>query len=314
MDHTDRKEFGQLLKEVYTDVLLCIVAFAAIVAGTFLSSKISWEREVERKELKAAEKIQQQAAKIDVWVQENRTRQYSVDRVGDAIEVRDVAKMEPGVEYLVGQLRVFDTTYPPPLNRIKLDPNDDSDYFDPVITVRADNIVHIRSSLGYTKGWMICGPTDTGLKTGEYRYYPAETDDQDYFEGWGKGMTSVRVPLNGKNNIAVSVGDPDVDEDLQEYNYYYEEKLGEVYDGVPEKYANRSRLVWVSHLIVSAYDTDPRDAGAKSRTPSATVKIRFKNYTAWDLTQEEYDEIIFAAPGISEKNYFPYATAELIIG
>ena len=50
MNSTEQKEFGAMLKEVYTDVLIVILAFAGIVAGTFFSSKISWQREIERKE------------------------------------------------------------------------------------------------------------------------------------------------------------------------------------------------------------------------------------------------------------------------
>ncbi|MBQ8510268.1 MAG: hypothetical protein IJ493_10220 [Clostridia bacterium] len=312
MEDMTRSEYGKMLKEIFRDVGIIVLVFVAMVVYVFQSSAHQWNLKIKADEAAAAAKAEAAAMKASVisvyaWVND----------WGLVNEERSLEKLKAGVEYTVGQLRQFDVndkdTHKTGFNSVRFIPDDDKTYVDPIITFAYANFIHVQYSIDSGAGWMTYGETARGLKTNNLQYLPAEELSNEDRDGWGQGMMTVRVPANGTNNIAVNVTDTSVSESLRDYNYFVDEKLGDVYSGVPEEYSNHTRRIWTSHLIVKAWASDPRVKGAVTERPVATIKIRIRYYGAWDLTQEEYDSIVHSAPGITQKEYTPKTTIELIV-
>lgn len=66
-------------------------------------------------------------------------------------------------------------------------------------------------------------------------------------------------------------------------------------------------------IVVDAYKVDPREAGNGGAKPEVSFLLRIRHYGNWDITQEEYDELIFIIPDISGRNASEYTTIELVI-
>lgn len=312
MHESERAEFGKMLLDVFRGLLIGIVVFALMVTAIFLSSEYEWNQQVKRLELEKKRIQLEQIAKADVvgvfaWVNEWGT---GFEAIG---EERHVEKLVPGVEYIVGQLRKYDVNEFTGFNNIKMDPDDDMRYMYPVVTFNYSGWVNFRYSIDNGSGWLYYGPTAKGLKTGNWQYLPSEENYEGDASGWGTGATSLSCAVNGRDNLYVNLHDMSVSDDLRGYNYLTTMKLGELSENVPAEYAGREREVWTSHIVVDAYKVDPREAGNGDVKPEVSFLLRIRHYGNWDITQEEYDELIFIIPDISGRNASEYTTIELVI-
>lgn len=313
MEGTDRDDYAKMLKEAYRGVVIGIFVFASMVAYIFWSSSYAWQQKQRRLELAAQQRIAAQLAKLsDVGVYAWVNNWEVIGGAEGVYELRDIEKLQLGTEYKVGRLRMYDVNLRYGFNQVMPNVDDDIFYVDPIITFAYNGFIHVKYSIDSDEGWFVYGETRTGLKTGTYQYIPDEELTTPERDGWGENMMSVRLPANGQNNFEVNVNDKNVSEAMRDYNYYIDEKLGEAYSGVPTEYANRTRRVHTSHLIVEVYKEDPRVKGAKKTTPELTFKIRIRSYGEWDLTDEEYRKLIFDVPALTERDYAPRTTAELV--
>ena len=312
MHESERAEFGKMLLDVFRGLVIGIVVFALMVTAIFLSSEYEWNQQVKRLELEKKRIQLEQIAKADVvgvyaWVNEWGTG------FGAIGEERHVEKLVPGVEYIVGQLRKYDVNEFTGFNNIKMDPDDDMRYMYPVVTFNYSGWVNFRHSINNGSGWLYYGPTAKGLKTGNWQYLPSEDNYEADASGWGNGATSLSCAVNGRDNLYVNLHDKSISDDMRRYNYCTTLTLGELFENVPEKYADREREIWISHIVVDAYNVDPREAGNGGAKPEVSFLLRIRHYGNWDITQEEYDELIFIIPDISGRNASEYTTIELVI-
>ena len=109
MHESERAEFGKMLLDVFRGLVIGIVVFALMVTAIFLSSEYEWNQQVKRLELEKKRIQLEQIAKADVvgvyaWVNE----WERFDKGLGVNEVRSIIKLKPGIEYRVGQLRMFD--------------------------------------------------------------------------------------------------------------------------------------------------------------------------------------------------------------
>ncbi|MCI8388086.1 MAG: hypothetical protein HFE63_06415 [Clostridiales bacterium] len=316
MNDSERSKYGELLKEMYRDIFIFVLIFAAAVAYIFWSSAHQWNEQQKRAlEMEQQRKIQAQinrASIVGVYSWVNYWEIVDVNKRG-VYEYREVEKLEPGVEYRVGKLRMYDVNLRAGYNQIMLNSDDEARYIDPIITFAYNGFVHFKTSLDMDGSWLNYGPTDKADKTETWEFWASEERSDDTLEGWGQGMTSVRVPVNGINGYEVNINDERVSEEMRTYNYYIDERFGDIYENVPEEYADRTRRVWISHLKVEAYSQDPRLKMTANKIPVVTFTLKFRSYGAWDLTEEEYQSLIFAVPAITEYEYAPVVTVELII-
>lgn len=314
MHESERAEFGKMLLDVFRGLVIGIVVFALMVTAIFLSSEYEWNQQVKRLELEKKRIQLEQIAKADVvgvyaWVNE----WERFDKGLGVNEVRSIIKLKPGIEYRVGQLRMFDVNKLCGFNYIKFNEDDDQSYMYPVVTFNYSGWVNFRHSINNDSGWLYYGPTSKGLKTGNWQYLPSEENYEADASGWGSGATSLSCAVNGRDNLYVNLHDKSISDDMRRYNYCTTLTLGELYENVPEKYAGREREVWTSHIVVDAYKVDPREAGNGDVKPEVSFFLRIRHYGNWDITQEEYDELIFIIPDISGRNASEYTTIELVI-
>lgn len=298
--------------EFWKAVLFALMAFALLVVYIFASSAINWRREQERLELLAQQKVVEKTNKISVYAFVNRwggdddpTHQY-----------RYLEKLEIGKEYDIGQLRQIDVN-DLESNKNGFDhiifQNDDLSSIDPVITLQYANYIHVQYSLGCEGSWLISGATAKGLKTGEWLYTLPEESEctmTDEYDGWGEKSLTFKVPVNGQGGLEVNIDSPLVSENMQQYNYITTERFGDEYSGVPEQYADRTRAVYTSHIIVEGWKVDPNDrrnSAVAPSTPEITVLIRLKNYGEWDITKDEYDSMKYTVYRLSDLSYHDYS-------
>ncbi len=291
----DREEYGKMLREVYLNVLIGIVASVAIVMGIFYSSKVSYEFDIREQELRRQQAEMARNPTIAAWTLENKPEYWEGIFIS---EYRELAKMESGEEYIVGQLRELDREgwRSSGFTMTLYDRNDEVRWHYPPLTFHYRNYLHIECSL--SEQWLTVGPTAMAPKSKQYLYYPEETDSADAKEGWGQGMTSVYLPV--KDTFDERYFD-------DAYNYIEEERLGDVYEGIPEAYADRTRRVWVYHMFATAYNEDPRDKKSQDINEIAKITVRVRYYDAWDLSEQE-----FTGLPISDYNFAPHLTVELV--
>ena len=318
----DEEDIGSVLWEVWKAALIAVFACACLVMGIFLSQKISWKQEQKRLEIRAMQRQQAILDKkkvIDVW-----TWGHDFDLYKDG-ELRELKKMDFDMEYRTGELLMYDRGYddrsnemtPEEYDKLKhiygfnqYRPRDDEDgyYADPILTFVSQYFLHVRYSAD-TGGDMVWGKTDAGLKTGTLKYISSE---ENVGECWSKSPISVKVSTNGMNGLEVGENDERIDEALRGYNTITYQKLSEAYPSVPEEYAGRTRPIYTSRVIVEAYKEDPRKIEAKETKPISTISIIIRRYGDWDLKKAEYDECVFVAPDMTQLEYSPYTSVELV--
>ncbi|MBE6612614.1 MAG: hypothetical protein E7632_08985 [Ruminococcaceae bacterium] len=293
MDDMTREEYGKMLLEIWRDVFIGILVCIGIVFAIFQSSRISHEREIKRQEIKAREAALAVSTNITAWAHINKPEYYEGRFLA---EYRELEKLAPGEEYIVGQLRRFDRNRLTGFVNVMPDPDDDAIFHNPALTFHYRNYLHIETSLD--DSWLVVGPTATAGKLKEYTYLPDATDDPMAAEGWGKGMTSVYIPVNGRDNVAVTDG---------EYNYCITEKFSDLYTDAAGNAPDWTRKVWVSHIFVTAYNQNPLDKKSQNPEPVAALTLRVKYYEQWDVSEEEFKKY-----QISDYNFTSHVTVEIV--
>ncbi len=311
MEDMNREEFGRMLKETFRTVFFAVLIFAGMVIWIFQSEAYKWQRQRERAEKEERAKAERilNTVEISAWVN-------GWDKFG-VTEERSLKKLTAGVEYYVGALREFDRNDELNFNRVIWQTGDDIRFHDPILMLKYANTIYAKSSLDGTGGWIVSGPNAKGSKTGTYLNYPEPETVGENSECWGEGTLLVKLPVNGADGLEVNVTDPTVSEAMREYNYFVDQRLDDIYRGVREPYASRTRRVWVSHLIVKAYPGDPRKKGAVTVYPEAVLTLRVRSYGQWDLTREEYYDLCVTADNLSERydpklDFAPHVTIELL--
>ena len=323
----DTDDIRRSIIDFWKAVLFALAAFSAMVVYIFTSSALEWKHEQERLEMLAARKAAEKVGKIAVVTFINKWEMADVG-VRGANQERIDFKLEPGVEYETGRLREYlgdndesDQIYG--FDHTVEVADDDYDYFNPIITVQYSKFIHVKSSINTAPGWMIYGPTRKGIKGDEYLWTLPEDDSRttDEFEGWGEKSLTFTVPVNGTNGMEFNIDSAAISEDMRKYNYIVTERLGDAYMNVPSEFADRTRKIYTSHVIVEGWKSDPRkrraDGNLKgiSTVPELTILIRLKHYGKWDLTAEEYSAIKFRATelaNINNREFSPYTTIEYV--
>ncbi len=324
------------IKEFWTAAFSIVVAFAVTVAGIYITESIAYKKEQERLEILAKQRELEVIAKkeslVKAFTWENLWKMADV-KTPDRWQARALVEMKPGVEYQIGQLRRYDMRdnaeiepedTPKQFDRVLLDEHDniysDDIYFhDPVITVISDKFLRIKSSLDGGDGWMLVGETERGLKTDNLKYIPSNPVATDNREYWGSGAISFQVPINGIRGIGYGKTSREISEEMRLFNYTYEETLGEVYkdEGIPQDFAGRTREVTVSQVVVEVWSRDPRiEDKYKPSKPEATYRFIIRSYGAWDVTAEEYEQLMFKVSLFSQfefRTFSPLETIELVI-
>lgn len=321
---------GAQILSFWKTVLLASLAFAVMVTGIFISSAISWRRQQRRLEL---------AAKRREQIVIERMKAVSVYTFADAFDyvhaedTRKLVKMEPGVVYRIGTLMRYDRNRDDRardygftaedydrlrhiygFNCFMPDQEDDPYYADPIFTFSSAYPVRVRYSIDSDDGWFVYGGTAVGTKTGNWQFIPDASDSRPGVECLFDSMTSVKLSANGTNGVQVNADDKKVSDELRGYNYITYESLGEIYPEIDPKYAGRTRQVSTCHLIVTAYTSA---ADKDKDTPASggqvvSFRIRIRSYGEWDLRKAEYDEAVFSAPDMTDLDYSPKLTAELV--
>lgn len=303
-------EVRESIIEFWRAVLIMFTAFAAIVVYIFTSSALEWKHKQERLELLAQQKIAAKVGQVSVYAFVNNWGGINQD---PTIQYRKAVKLEQGVEYEVGRKRYYDVsdeeTNKLGFDHVRMDQSDEIDYILPVLTVQYSKFIHVRSSLD--NSWMESGYTQKGAKTGEWLYtLPVKDEREISIEGdaWGEKTLTVTFPVNGID-LDVNIDSTDISDELRKYNYIVTEKLGEQYENVPAEYADRTRKVYTSHVLIEGWRTDQRDrrAGNSEKgltpTPEVTVLVRIKHYGNWDLTKDEFESMRYKVSEFSSTRF-----------
>lgn len=303
-------------------VLLAMLAFAAMVVYIFVSSALQWKHEQRLLALAAQQKEMARLAKVGVcaWVNDWEIADKGVRGVN---QVRSLKRLEAGVEYEVGRLRYYDVNLKRGFDQVMEVGTDDPVYVYPLITVRYANFIHVRYSVDGGAGWMMSGGTRRGIKIDDWTYtLPEEYETNDTRDGWAEQSLTFSVSVNGREGIEVGAGSELVSEAMRPYNMIETVRLGDVYNNVPEQYADRTRNICTSHVIIECWKSDPRVRRADgdpdkvySPTPELTVKLRIRSYGEWDITAEEFESMRYKVLEFSDRNlreFSPYVTVEFI--
>ena len=313
--------------EFWRAALSAILIFALMVTGIFISSKVAWKKEQERLELYARQKAIEKLGRVEVSAFVNGWNPGSrSDRASDQKRYRVV--LSPGAVYEIGRLREYDSTDVEKdeygFDHVIQVATDDPMFYDPVITVRYANLIHVKYSVDNGSGWLVYGPTRRGIKGGEYLWTlpeGEERDSTDKCDGWLQKAITFTFPINGTARLAVESGDESVSEDMRGYNSIETERLGDVYTNVPEKFADRTRQVYTSHIFIEAWRADPRDWRTNGHsnklvpTPEITILLRFRHYGVWNVTKDEYESMRYKVDEFSSldfREFSPYSTIEHI--
>ena len=327
MKETDGSDVRRSIIDFWKAVMLALIAFSGMVVYIFASSALEWKHEQERLEMIAKQKAAAKVGKIAVVSFINKWEMADVG-VRGANQNRVDFKLEPGVEYETGRLRYYlgrndggAITYGFDHTIDVFD--DDPDYFNPIITVQYSKFIHAMYSIDTEPGWLIYGPTRKGIKGGEYLWVLPEDGGtaSDGCDAWGEKSLTFVVPPNGTNGIEVNIDSEAISKEMRGYNYIVTERLGDAYLNVPAEFADRTRKIYTSHVLVEGWRSDPREwktngnSKGLTPTPELTVLIRIKRYGRWDLTSEEYESIMFKATELSNINnreFSPYTTIEYV--
>lgn len=309
--------------EFWKAVLLALLAFCVIVVYVFVSSALDWKHEQERLELLARQKAAEKVNRIGVYSFINTWEMADVGLRGTN-QIRHASQLDFGTEYETGRLRYYDTRETPyGFDHVLEVSTDDPTYINPIITVKYAKFINVKYSIDCENSYILSSEVQRGLKTDELLYtLSADPESVDLKEGaWGKGAITFTVPINGINGLEVNIDSADISEDMRKYNYIITERLGDQYYNVPEKFADRTRKVYTSHVIIEGWSSDPREwktnGSSKALTPrpEITVLVRIKYYGKWDMTEAEYESIRFSVSGFADMNnreFSPYTTIEYI--
>lgn len=327
--YTDGNEesIGRKLFEFWSSVFLTVLAFAVMVAGIFMTSSMSWRKRQSRLEIEA--KTQEEEKPDYSRLVQVYTWGHDFDLCYDG-EQRVLTRMEPGEEYRIGALLKYDRGWEDRnidgadkdydklkhiygFNPYRIDTDDDAYYADPIFTFTGKCFLRIRFSIDSIDGRFICTETERGLKTGNLKFIPSdEALDTPHNECFGKPPLSVRFSANGMGGTRVDTTNGDVSDGMRQYNTITEERLGDAYQNVPEKYADRTREIFTCRLFVDAYEDDPRLSSTRNGGAVFSFQVIIRRYSEWNLTKAEYDEILPDVPEIRGMEYSPKLTAELV--
>lgn len=295
------------IAEFWKAVLFALLGFAVLVVYIFSSSALQWKQKQERLAVSTQQKELDKVGKISVYT--------FVNKWGDADDPthqsRYVKQLELGKAYDVGQLKYFDVN-DPETNKYGFDhilfETEDYDYANPIITIKYSNYIHVKYSLACEGSWLKSGEPQRGLKTGELLYIlpdDSECTITENYDGWGEKYLTFQVPPNGQNDLEINIDSPIISDDLRPYNYITTERFGEQYENVPAEFADRTRKIYTSHVIVEGWKSDPKNrrGTAAPSTPELTVLIRIKYYDYWDLTKDEYDSIKYTVSHLADESY-----------
>ena len=318
---------GRIIIEFWRSVLLTVLAFAVMVAGIFMTSSMSWRKKQSRLEIEVKKQEEEKPdysrlVQVYTWGHD-----FDIYRDG---EQRVLTRMEPGEEYRIGALLKYDRGWEDRkinggdrdydklkhiygFNPYRIDTDDDAYYADPIFTFTGKCFLRIRFSIDSVDGRFICAETERGLKTGNLRFIPSsEALDTPHNECFGKSPLSVRFSANGMGGTRVDTTNGDVSDSMRQYNTITEERLGDAYANVPEKYADRKREIFTCRLFVDVYEDDPRLSITRSGGTVFSLSVIIRRYSEWNLTKAEYDEIMPDVPEITGMEYSPKLTAELV--
>ena len=300
------------ITEFWRAVLIALLAFAAMVIYIFASSALEWKHEQERLELIAKQKVAEKVGKVSVYAFVN---QWDFDE--PTKQERVLLNLVVGKEYEIGRLRYYDVndeeTNALGFDHVREEASDSPDYLNPVVTAQYSKFIHVKYSIDNGSGWLISGPTRKGIKTDEWLYTLPEEDQRDTSdsgEGWGEKSLTFSLPINGLDGVEVNIDSADISEEMRGYNYIVTERLGDAYGNVPEEYADRTRKVYTSHVIIEGWRTDPREwktngnTKALTPTPEITVLVRIRHYGEWDLTKDEYESMRYKVNEFSSTRFY----------
>ncbi len=318
MRETD--DIRRSIAEFWRAVLFALLAFAGLVVYIFASSALEWKGEQKRLEMAAAQKAIEKQNRISVYAFVN-TWALGLGGVRGDTQFRNVEKLEVGEEYMIGRRVIYDEkdlrTNKYGFDHVTPLVTDVEDFSDPVITIQYAKFIHVKYSIDGGNGWLLSAPTARGIKTGAYSYTlpeRSECDTTSKRDGWGEKSLTFTVPINGLNNVVANIDSKDVSEEMRGYNYIVTEKLSERYSDIPAEFADRTRKIYTSHVIVEGWRSDPRvwkSASAAVPVPEITVILRIKHYGEWDLTKEEYESLRYKVGEFSSENhrdFSPYST------